>query len=197
MDVSERPVAALSENISDDRLITLAQAGKAEAVALLVKRYSPMLQSEVSRYGNGISQRDDLAQEGFLGLLSAVRTYREDGGATFATYAYTCVRNRVVSAVRRIRVMEHREESPETEGTVSETVDTADPAAVVQQKEESDRLANWLSRELSPLEYRVLLLHLDGYSYEEMARRLRINTKAVDNALQRIRRKLSGRFGKQ
>lgn len=169
----------------------LAQQGDEEAMAVLAQRYVPLLRHAVLSCGGDRQQQDDLEQEGFFGLLSAIRTYQpERSQAAFSTYAYVCVRNRVLSAVRRIRRREDREQLPEE--PTEETVDSGrDPAVLVQERETKDRLSSLLRRELSELEYRVLRLSLQGFSYGEVGERLSISAKAVDNALQRVRRKLA------
>lgn len=193
--LEERP-AQTPQGLSEHDLVALARQGEAQAVVLLVQRYSPMLRRVVSRFGAGVTHRDDLEQEGVLGLLSAVRSY--DPGqseAAFSTYAYACMRNRVVSAARRIRVRENREKIPENPEETA-AAEAEDPAFLVQQREESDRLMALAARELSDLEFRVLQLYLHPFSYEEIAAHLSVSEKTVDNALQRVRRKLQKRLGK-
>lgn len=180
------------ETLSDEQLAGLAGAGNEEAFSLLVGRCSSMIQAQARRYRNAHLDAEDMAQEGFLGLLSAVQTYRESKKASFRTYASVCIRHRMVSAVRRAG-----EEPPVPDFDPEEDVgsagrqDGADPALLVMQREEALRLQAWLEHILTPLEKRVLFYHLSAYSYEEIAQKLEIGPKTVDNALQRIRRKLS------
>lgn len=180
------------ETLSDEQLAGLAGAGNEEAFSLLVGRCSSMIQAQARRYRNAHLDAEDMAQEGFLGLLSAVQTYRESKKASFRTYASVCIRHRMVSAVRRAG-----EEPPVPDFDPEEDVGSAgrqdgvDPALLVMQREEALRLQAWLEHILTPLEKRVLFYHLSAYSYEEIAQKLEIGPKTVDNALQRIRRKLS------
>lgn len=172
--------------VSDEELLARSRIGDDEAFAELASRYSAMLGSLVSKYGNG-PNNDDLSQEGLLGLLSAVQTYRSEGDAAFATYAYTCMRNRMLSVLRAARG-DVSELSFETEIPAS----TAhDPAAVLVRLEELKALRLRLRQTLTDLEYQVLMRHVAAYSYEEIATELGIGRKSVDNALSRLRRKLA------
>ena len=89
------------ETLSDEQLAGLAEAGSEEAFSLLVGRCSSMIQAQARRYRGTHLDAEDMAQEGFLGLLSAVQTYRETKKTSFRTYASVCIRHRMVSAVRR------------------------------------------------------------------------------------------------
>ena len=131
-----------------------------------------------------------------MGLLSAVRTFREGSGASVRTYAAVCIRNRMLSAVRRAcsgelpsSLYEDLEKEQEVPGGMNGG--QADPAQLVVQRENAALLRQRLQETLTDLEYEVLMLFLGAYTYEEIAQRLHLTTKAVDNALQRVRRKLS------
>ena len=132
---------------------------------------------------------EDLVQEALMGLLSAVRSYRSDGGATFTTYATACIRHRLISAVRRSAP--HNDHELPLQEDLELPDPTGDPALRMQEQEDLDGLlAHWRQR-LTPLEYSVLLLRLSECSYGEIAQRLNVSKKAVDNAVQRLRRKLT------
>lgn len=172
----------------DDRTLPILRAadGDRDAFAAIIERMTPLLHTQLSSFrGQGIED-EDLAQEALMGLLAAVRSYRPDGGASFTTYATTCIRNRLLSAVRR---------STPQEVPLDEDVDlpdpNGDPALRLQEQETLDSLLARLRQRLTPMEYSVLLLRLSNHSYEEIAARLEISKKAVDNAVQRLRRKLS------
>lgn len=180
--------------LSDDQLVSLACTENEEAFASLVSRYSSMLHRLSVQYsGTSPLDAEDLAQEGVLGLLSAVRTYRSGGEASFSTYACTCMRNRILSAVRRAQgtppLLNNPDESP-----VADTVSADTPEALLVRREELESLRAHLRSALTELEYRVLMHYLGAYSYEEIAASLGISRKAVDNALQRLRRKLTISF---
>lgn len=181
-------------DLSDEQLVSLACAESEEAFACLVSRYSAMLHRLSAQYSSTSSlDAEDLAQEGLLGLLSAVRTYRSGGEALFGTYACTCMRNRMLSAVRRSWGTPPLLPDPD-EPPASDTASADDPAALLVRQEELASLRGHLRAVLTELEYRVLMRYLGAYSYEEIAASLSISRKAVDNALQRLRRKLTVSF---
>lgn len=185
------PPVAFTDAMSEEALAALAQEGRDEALVFLVERCVPLVKRQASFLRSPVLESEDLVQEGMMGLLSAVRTYRP-GAARFCTYASVCVRNRMLSAMRRAGLSrgglsggEAREEACREEGQAD------DPAQLLVRREEESRLHCRLKERLSSREYAVLMLYLQSYSYEEAARRMGISSKAVDNALQRARRKLS------
>lgn len=174
----------------DNRTLPIAQAaaGDQEAFALLVHRMTPLIHAQVHGFRCAGVEDEDLVQEALMGLLAAVRTYRLDGGATFTTYATACIRHRLLSIARRYGPLaDHEvpiEDSPELPD------DAADPALRLQEQEALEGLLDRLRTRLTDREYRVLLLRLGDCSYAEIAARLGTTVKAVDNAVQRIRRKM-------
>ncbi|MBQ9841723.1 MAG: sigma-70 family RNA polymerase sigma factor [Clostridia bacterium] len=168
--------------------ITAAAHGDQEAFRLIVRRMEPLIQSQIHACRCDGTEDEDLAQEALVGLLNAVRTYRPDGGAAFTTYATTCIRNRLLSAARRCQPRGVQEVPLEAEEELSDSTD--DPALRLQEQEAAKRLLQLMRQRLTQLEYTVMLLRLSECSYEEIAARLGITKKAVDNAVQRLRRKI-------
>ncbi len=182
--------SANMESMGDEQLVLLAREKNEEAFVLLVSRCLPLFQKLAGQYRSLQTESEDLVQEGLLSLLSAVRTFREGEGVSFRTYAYTCARNRMISALRRNVGNECI--GPEGDEPYNPPAPAiADPAELVQQREELAQLKLRMQGVLTPVEYQVLQLYLASYSYREIAQRLGIDPKAVDNALQRLRRKLS------
>ena len=180
--------------MSEEQLCRLAgNAGDNDAFSLLVQRCIPMIRLQASKFHHRHLDAEDLVQEGILGLLSAVQTYRDDGQASFRTYAAVCIRRRMISAIRRagadLSVIDSLDDTGESEPVAQE--ENSDPAHMLVRREDTQRLYNQLRQILTPLEYQVLMYHLGEYSYEETAHALNIGEKAVDNAMQRVRRKLS------
>ena len=183
-------------DLSDEQLAVLVRDSSEEAFSLLVSRCTGMIQFLATAFRQSGVDAEDLAQEGLLGLLFAARTFRENGGAAFRTYASVCIRRRMLSAVRRAG---HEPalsgagwaDADQTECSDAPGKAEIDPAQLVVQREDTQRLDNRLREILTSLEYEVLMLYFGAYTYEEIAQRLGIRTKAVDNALQRIRRKLA------
>ena len=180
---------ANDQDYNEQCMLERIRAKDDKAFALLLDKQMPMIRQETARFRNNTVDEDDLAQEAALGLLSAAKAYRENGGASFDTFARVCVRRRLINMVRTLPVEEIPHESPfdvcERECNVSTS-----PDQLIQEKEEEVALFSQLKSELSDFEYRVLILHISSYSYNEIAQLLRVSPKSVDNALQRIRRKL-------
>ncbi len=181
-----------AEDRSDAALAAMAAEGSGEAFDLLAQRMAPMMNGLAMRYRAvpGLDEQD-LLQEGLLGLLAAVHAYQADVGAFFS-FAATCIRNRILSVVRR-HLPAGDFEIPETDEALFAIPDVgqADPASLLIEREEAQRLYHQLRKRLTSLEYRVLTAHLAGNSYKTIAKVLAITEKAVDNALQRVRQKLS------
>ena len=187
----DRNAKNAASETTDLTLLQEIRAGSEQAFALLAERYAPVLGRLADQWAFSSVDRDDLYQEGLLGLLTATQTFRADGGASFATYARTCARHRVISAVRRSRWRAEVSLPDDEESAGGIPAGQAGPEQTVLEKDEEQRLFQRLRQRLTPLEYKVLCEHLAGYSYSEIAARLQITCKSVDNALQRIRRKLS------
>ncbi len=172
-----------------DLPIALAAAGDEEAFACIIRRMSPIIRAQIQRFDFLQLGSDDLMQECMLGLLAAVRNYRPDGGAAFTTYATTCMRNRLVSLARRHNATAC-DMLPYEDSEIADSENT-DPASLVLMQEDADRLQHQLHTQLTALEYDVLMARLTDCSYKQIAERLGVSTKAVDNAVQRLRHKLS------
>lgn len=180
-----------SAPLKDEQLVFLAREGDEDAFVLLVTRCMPMLQQLAASYCSSQFDCEDLVQEGLLALLSAVRSYQNNKVAAFRTYAYACVRNRMISSLRQEGRLTNDLLVKEDEPYVPAENDQGDPAVMLLRREGLEDLRLKLRSLLTPLEYRVLMLYVGAYSYNEIAARLHIGVKAVDNALQRLRRKLA------
>ena len=174
-------------DLSDNELIRLFRDGEQTAFQQLAFRYMFVVKKRAWDFqGSGIDT-DDLIQEGFLGLYSAVNTYNEAGKASFRTYASVCIRNRMVSAVRSAS----REICAEklTEDIPIKSEDEPENAFII--KEDLARLMKRIETSLSKSEKKVLSLYLEGKSYDEIAAELNKSRKFCDNAMQRARKKLA------
>ncbi len=181
------------DTLTDDELVFASRENNHDAFAQLVSRFSPVLQQLSQKYRQYGAEPEDLVQEGLLGLLSAVQTYHSGGGASFRTYASVCIRNRMLSVVRRLSGGEIRQNIfPTEEGEMDSFPElmAEEPETVLIRREEWQLLQKQLQEQLTEREYQVLMLHIGAYSYREIAAKLSIAEKAVDNALQRVRRKV-------
>lgn len=181
-------------NASDEALVSLAQNNDTDALTELIRRYLPLIRRKAGGYTTSPADRDDLIQEGLIGLLNAVKTFSVAKGAGFKTYCYVCVQNRMLTELEKRfsnkqQALQNYVPLEELDSSVG-SGEIDDPFRIVAAQESHDLLMEKAKTLLSGLEQETLSLYLSGHSYEEMARQLNLTTKAVDNALQRVRRKL-------
>jgi RNA polymerase sporulation-specific sigma factor len=192
--------------VEDGYLIALAKQGHADAYDQIVRRYYGFVRLKASSYFLAGGDADDLIQEGLVGLYKAVRDYRTDRESSFRNFAELCITRQIITAVKTATRNKHTPlnqyvsfsstpagSSGESEPTLDEMLPGStvhDPVNQVISSEELRALVACISTALSELESRVLALYLDGHSYEEVGRRLSCDCKTVDNALQRVKRKV-------
>jgi RNA polymerase sigma-H factor len=201
--ISTKPQAQVK--VDDGYLIAMAKQGDPAAYDRIVKRYYGFVRLKASSYFLAGGDSDDLLQEGLVGLFKAVRDYRSDRESSFRNFAELCITRQIITAVKTATRNKHVplnqyvsfSTSPaggtESDATLDEMIPgpTAhDPVNVAISSEELRSLVGCLSEALSELESRVLSLYLDGRSYEEIGGRIGCDTKTVDNALQRVKRKV-------
>lgn len=182
--------------LTDEELVRIigAQGGSLHGAEMsqLVYRYTRVIRLKAAKLGHsqksGVAgaESDDLIQEGFLGLIGAVRTYREERGS-FSAYANVCIENRMKSAVIKAGRNGAAEADYDFSLLSDEHTLTEDSFIL---KEQNAELLKTLERLLSEREFEVLRLYLAGFRYKEIAARLSLPVKAVDNSLTRSRRKL-------
>ncbi|MCD7770889.1 MAG: sigma-70 family RNA polymerase sigma factor [Oscillospiraceae bacterium] len=172
-----------------ERELLLAAGSDDLAFSELISRHLGTVRRLAGIYSAGSAaggyDYDDLCSEGLMGLMNAVRTYDEEKGASFGTYSYSCISNRMLNLIRRSKRIESSEESMEN----LEIADHGSPESILISSEETDELRRLADSRLSDLERSVFKCYLEGKSHSETAEELGINPKSVDNALQRIRRK--------
>jgi RNA polymerase sporulation-specific sigma factor len=191
--------------LDDHYLVALAKEGKPDAYDAIVRRYRGFVRLKASSYFLLGGESDDLIQEGLLGLYKAVRDYRTDRESSFRNFAELCITRQIITAVKTATRNKHIplnqyvsfSQTPAAAGDSETTLDDIlpgpsvfDPVNQVIATEELESLISCLSSVLSELESRVLSFYLDGHSYELIAERLECDTKTVDNALQRVKRKV-------
>lgn len=177
--------------MDDDLLnnrIEQARRGDEQALAWLIARQMPYIRALAARAARPGLDFDDAVQEGVIGLFSALKSYDAQRGASFSTYANTCVQHAVASAVRASQRSKHAPLN--TSVPYTETESMPGPEELVLQSERYSQTMHSIDTRLSAMEKQVLGLFLDGLPYSAIARRLGVGEKAVDNALQRARLKL-------
>lgn len=197
--------ARVVDGAADEELVARARAGDDQAQETLLLRYRGMVRAKAHCYFLAGADRDDLVQEGMIGLYRAIGEYDAAHRTSFRTFAELCVGRQVIDAVRSATrhkhqplnnyLSFHRPVLVDDDGACA-LVDLlaaepgCDPAEQVLLADRLHHLQRHFDAVLSDLEAEVLQLHVDGRSYQEIANRLRRHTKSVDNALQRIKRKV-------
>lgn len=187
-------------SLSDEKLHELVVSGDSAAVEVLILRCTRMVRAIARQYFLAGGDNEDLLQEGMIGLLSAIRDYKEEQNSSFRAYAEICIRRRILSAIRAASRKKH---APLNEGvSFEEAFDDEAQAQIVSEisnspeelvlaKESAEEFIRSISQLLSAFEQKVLNLYLDGYTYQEIAELLSKSGKSIDNAVQRIRQKLA------
>ena len=189
---------------ADEALCTLAASGDRIAEEALVMRYNRLVRVCARPYFLAGGDSEDLIQEGMVGLLNAIREYDPGKGSSFRTYAETCIRNRILSAIRAAARDKHTPlnhyvsyETPLLDGNTDSYPLSAsrqpqqNPEDMLISREERRERLGTLKGQLSGFEAQILDLYLRGLSYVEIASEVDRSPKAVDNAVQRIRRKVA------
>jgi len=190
---------------TDEELVRFVQLGRGEALDVLLDRYRMVVRAKARSYFLIGADREDIVQEGMIGFFKAIRDFRGDRPSSFRAFAEMCVTRQMITAVKTATRQKHIPlnsyislDKPIYEDEFSERTlldilggeAEADPLLYLVREEERRELGEKLREILSDFEKHVLLLYLDGNSYQEIADRLGRHMKAVDNALQRIKRKL-------
>ena len=199
------PQSQAQAKLDDSYLVALAKQGSPTAYDGIVRRYYGFVRLKASSYFMAGGDHDDLVQEGLVGLYKAVRDYRSDRESSFRNFAELCIHRQIITAVKTASRNKHTPlnrsvsfaTTPAGAGDGEPTLDemlpgpTAhDPVNQAISSEELRALIACLSTVLSELESRVLGLYLDGHSYQEIGEKLGCEAKTVDNALQRVKRKV-------
>jgi RNA polymerase sporulation-specific sigma factor len=200
-----RPHEKTQREVQDLRLVIQARNGDDAALDALIRRYTGFVRLKASSYFLAGGQGDDLIQEGLIGLYKAVRDFRSDKDTSFRSFAELCITRQIITAIKTATRFKHsplnsyvsfsqapagQEEGECTLGDALPGPGIDDPAICVISTEELQSLVFCLGTGLSPLESEALRLYLEGRSYEEMAEELACDTKTIDNALQRVKRKI-------
>jgi RNA polymerase sporulation-specific sigma factor len=191
--------------VEDLNLVLRARNGDDNALDALMRRYTGFVRLKASSYFIAGGESEDLIQEGLIGLYKAVRDFRSDKETSFRSFAELCITRQIITAIKTATRYKHaplntyvsfsqtpagQEDSDVTLGDALAGPGVDDPIVCVISTEELQSLVFTLGTGLSRLESDALRLYLEGLSYEEMAEELACDTKTIDNALQRVKRKV-------
>ena len=189
-------------DLSDNDLQRLAVQGDRAAEESLATRYMQLVRACARPLFLAGGDSEDLSQEGMFGLLSAIREFDPSLGVSFRSFAEHCIRMKLYSAVKTASRQKHQplndsmpleqlSDDPSSQLSAAPELFRRSPEDLVLARESKEELKTLFAQRLSPMEKRVLDLYLDGLSYRNIAQVLQKDEKAVDNAVQRIRRKLA------
>lgn len=194
--------------LTDEELVEAAQQGDNGASDYLLLKYRSLIMSKAKSYFIAGADRDDIMQEGMIGLHKAVRDFCPMRGTSFRPFAEMCITRQVITAVKAASRQKHAplnyylslDKPIYTDGSDRQLLDvlpderTTDPAEVFLVREQLDAVCDCLRYLLSEFEYKVFLLYLNDQTYREIASVLETTPKAVDNALCRVKRKIDARI---
>ncbi|KMY46116.1 RNA polymerase factor sigma-70 [Bacillus sp. FJAT-27916] len=190
--------------LDDELLVDRVQKGDSEALDYLIHKYRNFVRAKARTYFLIGADKEDIVQEGMIGLFKAIRDYREDKLTSFKAFAELCITRQIITAIKTATRQKHiplnsyvsldkpiyDEESDRTLMDVITGVKVMDPEELIINQEEFDYIELKMGELLSDLERKVLSLYLDGQSYQEISEELNRHVKSIDNALQRVKRKL-------
>ncbi len=171
------------QTLCDEQLVALVREGDTQAFVVLLNRYQKALRKKAQSFSKTYSECDDYHQEALISFYKAVQTFKGEK-ASFRTYFMTCVTNALISLKRTLNKADEQFNEEKSE------VLQNDPLSLLESQETLDDLNKMMNTLLSDFERQALDLYLGGNSYEQIAKRLNSTPKSVDNALQRVRRKL-------
>lgn len=187
----------------DEELITLAKAGDKDALECLLKKYKDLVDMKVSKYFIIGAEREDIVQEGMIGLYKAVKNFNEEKENSFKSFANLCIERQLITAIKTSNRQKHiplnssislNSNAYDNEGDAElmEMLDTntaEDPLDTITKKEYYKTIETRIDENLSDFEKQVLTRYARGESYVNIAKKLEAPVKSIDNAIQRIRKK--------
>lgn len=190
--------------MQDEELVERIHNGESEALDYLIQKYRNFVRAKARSYFIIGADREDIIQEGMIGLYKAIRDYREDKLTSFRAFAELCINRQMITAIKTATRQKHiplnsyisldkpiyDEESDRTLMDVITGAKISNPEELILIREKYVRIEVKISELLSDLERKVLALYLDGQSYQEISEELNRHVKSIDNALQRVKKKL-------
>ncbi|MEW6182715.1 MAG: RNA polymerase sporulation sigma factor SigH [Bacillota bacterium] len=192
------------EVLQDEEIVEHAREGDIEAQEYLINKYKNFVRAKARSYFLIGADREDIIQEGMIGLYKAIRDFRLDKLSSFRAFAELCITRQIITAIKTATRQKHiplnsyvslnkpiyDEDSDRTLLDVVSGARLTDPEELIISREEFDNIEEKIGELLSALEWKVLISYLDGKSYQEIAEDLKRHVKSIDNALQRVKRKL-------
>jgi len=192
------------KNILDEELVFKAKEGDKKVEEYLIQKYQSFVKSKAKSYFLIGADKEDIYQEGMIGLYKAIRDFKPDKLSSFKAFAELCITRQIITAIKTATRQKHiplntyvslnkpiyDEESDRTLLDILSGVKVTDPEELVISAEEVSHIEHEIGEVLSGLEMEVLMAYLDGKSYQEIACDLDRHSKSIDNALQRVKRKL-------
>lgn len=202
--ISRQEMANRYDVLTDEEIVNDARDGNVDALEYLIHKYRNFVRAKARSYFLIGADREDIIQEGMIGLYKAIRDFRNDKLASFRAFAELCITRQIITAIKTATRQKHiplnsyvslnkpiyEEESDRTLMDVISTVRVSDPEEIIINREEFGDIEEKMGEILSDLEWKVLMSYLDGRSYQEIAVELKRHVKSIDNALQRVKRKL-------
>ncbi|BDG45531.1 MULTISPECIES: RNA polymerase sporulation sigma factor SigH [Parageobacillus] len=192
------------KHLEDEQLVELVHQGDGDALDFLIHKYQNFVRAKARSYFLVGADREDIIQEGMIGLYKAVRDFKGDKLSSFKAFAELCITRQMITAIKTATRQKHiplnsyvsldkpiyDDESDRTLMDVISGTKAMDPEELIVNREEVDDIEVKMTELLSDLERKVLALYLDGRSYQEISEELNRHVKSIDNALQRVKRKL-------
>jgi RNA polymerase sporulation-specific sigma factor len=202
--VAAKEFCATYSEVPDEETVEFAQQGEQFAVEFLVDKYKNFVRAKARSYFLIGADREDIIQEGMIGLFKAIRDYRIDKLTSFRAFAELCITRQIITAIKTATRQKHiplnsyvslnkpiyDEESDRTLMDIITTTAITNPEEIVISREELVFIEKKMGEILSSLEWKVLMSYLEGKSYQEISLDLKRHVKSIDNALQRVKRKL-------
>ena len=190
-------------NMSDEELISIVKQGDKEALNYLIDKYKEFVNIKVSKYFIIGAEKEDIVQEGMIGLYKAIQSFKEEKQNSFKTFANLCIERQLITAIKTSNRQKHMplnsylslnnaayEEDDDTSLIdIFDSHSVEDPLDTITKKEYLKTVENTIDKSLSGFEKQVLIRYIQGESYVSIAEKLDTPVKSVDNAIQRIRKK--------
>lgn len=195
-------------NKTDEEIVLVAKEGNTTAQNFIINKYEQFVKAKAKSYFLIGADKEDIYQEGMIGLYKAIRDFKNDKESSFKVFAELCITRQIITAIKTATRQKHiplntyvslnkpiyEEDSERTLLDVIDGMKITDPEALIIGQEELEDIESQIKKVLSSLEMEVLNYYLDGKSYQEIAENLDREAKSIDNALQRVKRKLEKSF---